>query len=96
MHGYRNELHFCVKEVTCLCCNVVFHCRQRVFRHLNRKGGVNNCARFYRENITPMTADELMQVEAVQKSAKPAVKEFLAPALPKARFEALKELREGR
>ena len=36
-----------------------------------------------------------MQVEAMQKSVKPAVKEFLTPALPKARFEELKGLADA-
>ena len=76
LHGYVNPIRLRMKSSVCIACNIQFHSRARLFRHLTNRPAKNKCAASY-HGIAPMSIEELKELEkSIPKVDK---KSYLAP-----------------
>ena len=80
IHGYRNQYRYLVEGSTCLHCNMCFHERFRLFRHVAYKS--RNCGLFYACTVTPMSEERAVELEAVDTAARKDRKASKRPSAP--------------
>ena len=76
LHGYVNPIRLRMKSSICVACNVQFHSRGRLLRHLTNRPAKNKCVSSY-DDISPISLEELKEIE--KSTPKVDRKTYLAP-----------------
>ena len=68
VHNYVNPMRLRVYSTACVRCETEFHSKERMFHHIDGRGGrSNDCSTYYLESVDPMSHEAYVEQRRVDR-----------------------------